>query len=217
MLDFVLNYYFLLSLGVFLPFIAMLIRWKPLWANSSTKLFSVYIILDVTAWFLSIFLAINDIHNIIVANIFTVFEFLFVSMFFIEIFNFSNKKPFYIVTLIITMLFALGVFLSKNETYSNYSNLIERFIFIVFSLLFYLKLMRELKIDNLLNYPIFWLNTGVLLYFSSSIFITIFSNYFLNLSDEANKALWLFHSVINLICYVIFAIGFLKCRAKTKY
>ncbi len=217
MMEFLLDPLILLSLGVYLPFISLIFRRKPLWSQSSTKLFSAYIILDVIAWFLSVILSQLGIHNIIVSNLFAVGEFLLVSLFYIEILEIKRKTIAKTITGFLTIIFGIGVFISSNEAYNSYPRLASGLIFIILSLLFFNKLMREQKIQRILSYPIFYLNTGILLYFSCSIFIVIFSNYFLNLSNEAQIALWSFHSIINFICYVIFAVGFLKCKLRTKY
>jgi hypothetical protein len=216
-LDIFIQHSYLLNLGVFLPVISIIIRRKPLWSQSSTKLFSAYIILDVIAGFLSFFLARNGIKTFIVSNSFTVGEVLLLNLFFIQIFNLKNKKLFNWLTILLTLAFAISVFLSSNEQFNNYTEIFENLLFISLSLLFYYKIMREQKIENLLAYPHFYLVTGVLLYFSCSIFIVIFSNYFLDLTVMSQMYLWTFHSVINFICYVIFAIGLLKCKLRAKY
>jgi hypothetical protein len=216
-MDVFLQHSYLLNLGVFLPVISIIIRRKPLWSQSSTKLFSAYIILDVIAWFLSFFLSSRGISTFIVSNCFTVGEILLLNLFFIQIFNLKNKKLFNWLTILLTIAFAISVFLSSNEQFNNYTDVFENLLFISLSLLFYYKIMREQKIENLLAYPHFYLVTGVLIYFSCSIFIVIFSNYFLDLTVMSQMYLWTFHSVINLICYVIFAIGLLKCKLRAKY
>ncbi len=216
-MDYFVRNSFLLSYGVFIPLILILIRRKPLWYLSSTKLFSAYIILDIIAWFLSFFLSSYGINTFIVTNSFTVGEFLILSLFFINILEFKSKRVLSIIAFVLTALFSLSVFFSQNTYFNIYTQIFSNLLFIVLSLLFYYKIMREQKIENLLAYPHFYFNTGVLLYFASSIFIVIFSNYFLNLSEMSQMYLWTFHAIINFICYIIFAVGFFKCRQRAKY
>jgi hypothetical protein len=217
MLDFFLSDYFLLSLAVYIPFFVILFRIKVAWSMKSLRIFQLYIMADVASWIAQLILALNSHHTIIVANIFSVVEFFLISLFFVEIFKLRNKKAYQFVVCLLTLIFSISVFSGNNESYANFSRVIISIIFIISALLFFAKLMREQKVENLFAYPIFWFNTGILVYFSCSIFIMIFSNYFLKMSIEAQKILWLFHSVINLICYVIFATGFYKCKQKTKY
>lgn len=210
--------YISLLLGGFIiiPFIAILIRWRPLQSQSSTQIFLSYIILNLVAWFPSFLLAYNNISNIIVFNIFSVLEFLLITSFFNEIFDSRNKKIYYLVILILTTAIAISVFtLGRNNNYLNYLNFSICILFIILSLFYFIKLLRDQKVDNILDYPIFWLNAGILLYFSCSVFIFIFSNFYLGFSVEA-RSIWLFHSVINSICYVIFAVGLFKCTRQNK-
>lgn len=216
-MDIFIQHSYLLNLGVFIPVISIILRRKPLWSQSSTKLFSAYIILDVIAWFLSFFLSRQGLNTFIVSNSFSVGEILLLCLFFIQIFNLRNKNLLNVSTVLLTLAFAGSVFLSSNEQFNNFTDVFENLLFITLSLVFYFKIMREQKIENLLAYPHFYLVTGVLLYFSCSIFIVIFSNYFLDLSMMSQMYLWTFHSVINFICYVIFAIGLLKCKLRAKY
>ncbi len=217
MLDFFFSDSFLLSLAVYIPFFVILFRIKTIWSVKSLRIFQLYVFADVASWISQLILALNSYHTIVVANIFSVVEFFLISLFFVEIFNFRNKKAYHWGICFLTFIFSISVFSGSNESYANFSKVIISLIFIISALLFFAKLMREQKVENLFAYPIFWFNAGVLVYFSCSIFIMIFSNYFLKMSIEAQKVLWLFHSVINLICYVIFATGFFKCKRKTKY
>jgi len=216
-MDYFVRNSYLLSFGVFIPFIFLLLRRKPLWSQSSTSLFSAYIILDVIAWFLSFYLSANGKNTFLVSNIYTVGEFLILSLFFINILEIKKVKLFRILSLILSAIFGIFVFIGSNNTYNNFTEVFSNLLFIILSLIFYYKIMKEHKIENLLAYPHFYFNTGILLYFSCSIFIVIFSNYFLELSEMSQMYLWTFHSIINFICYLIFAVGFFKCRLKAKY
>jgi len=64
--------------------------------------------------------------------------------------------------------------------------------------------------------PINWVSTGLLLYFSGALFIFSFSN--MTSLQKVSKyhsldvLIWDIHATLLLIMYLLFAIGFSKCR-----
>ncbi|PLX07675.1 MAG: hypothetical protein C0596_09575 [Marinilabiliales bacterium] len=217
MKDVLSNLIIFMSIAVIIPIIVILINFKYIKSFSTSRVFALYSIADLISWFFSIVLAMSGNQNIIVANVFTIVEFTLVSLFFVEILKLKKKRAYVTLICFLSLFFIFGVFISNNDLHTNLSSTVISIIFISLSVIYFSKLMREQKIDNLLSYQNFWFNTGILVYFSGSIFIMIFSNYFFTLSIDAQKILWLLHSIINLICYVIFAIGFYKCKPKAIY
>lgn len=215
--NYYLSVYFYLSLSVLIPVIVIVKFRKIVFNKYALKLFAYYSILDMCSLVTQNILAWFDKNTIIVSNSFAVIEFCLISLFFIEIFKLKKEKAYQVVVCLLSLIFCIGVLKNGNSNFSNFNTVIISIIFIILSIIYSTKLMREQKIDNLFSYPNFWFNVGILVYFSSSIIIMIFSNYFFSLSLEAQKILWLFHSIINLICYVIFAVGFYKCKPKLKY
>lgn len=211
------NIYFIIGLAVLLPFFVILVRLRSIGRLFAAKLMASYIVIDVVSATFSIVLILCNNHNIIVTNVFSIFEFFIISLFFIEIIRPKKKKTYQIMVCLLTLGLCIRGLSHANTSFDNFSITIKSIIFIFLSITYFSKLMREQIIDNLFAYPNFWFNTGILVYFSSSIIIMAFSNYFFNLSLEAQKILWLIHSFINLICYIIFAIGFYKCKLKQKY
>lgn len=209
--------YFYLSFGVFLPLLALIINFKSVKKIRALHIFSVYIFADVLCWFIQLFTLILDVRNIIIANIFQVFEFLLVSIFFLEIFNLQKKLKYYIIIFLVTIVYGIGIFTNGNNLFNNYIQLPVSLAFVIISLIYYSKIMRDEKSKSLFINPFFWFITGITFYFSTSIFITIFNNYTLEMTLQTQKTFWLIHSFINLISYVIFVVGFFRCKQKTKY
>jgi hypothetical protein len=56
-----------------------------------------------------------------------------------------------------------------------------------------------------------WMNTGLLLYFSLSFFIFIFSNYLVQ-GQAFNTVIQNLHATFELLMYMLCAVGFYKCR-----
>lgn len=206
-------YYAVFNHSLIVPILIILFRWKNVWTNKEYKYMAIYMFVDVLSAVFSYILAFAGYWNIIVPNVFSVIEFFLVSFYFIEIFNLRKTKQLKIITTILTITLGSTVYFYQNQSYNNISSLILSPYFITLSLLFFAKTMREQKINNLFKYPPFWFNSGILFYFSCSVFINIFSNYSIeNMSNDAQKTLWFIHSVLNFISYIIYAIAFLTCK-----
>lgn len=72
--------------------------------------------------------------------------------------------------------------------------------------LYFRKLLNELHVRNLARDAIFWVSTGILLYFLGKLLIGLFSNYLLrHYSMELNLWVWFVHAVLLFVlhsCYL---------------
>lgn len=218
-MDFFLNTIFIMSLSIFIPASLVFYRLKPLWKERSTKYLSIFIILDLLQWFLSVILAYKGIYNIIISNIFSIFYFILIFMYFIELLNPKIKNALIIFIILYSIIKLLSIFyLNLYQHYSSYYDMINSILLLSMCIYFFFKIMKEHQIDNILSYQHFYYVSAILFLISASIIIIVFQNYFLkNMSAKANQIFWTFNSVINLLSYIIFAIGFHKCKPKAKY
>lgn len=204
--------HFFISLAVFLPFIMLVCNRKYIWPNILSKIIGIFMIADAISWFAFNIVGELKYDTIILANIFTVFAFFIVSLFFIEAFNLKSKRNFKIILGALTIVFGLTLFFYKNEMYNNIGSTFSSIVFISGAIIYFVKLMRESKIVNLFSLPSFWYNFAILVNYSCSIFIRLFSNYSLTMSIQSQKTFWLLHSILNLIVYTIVTIGFMKSK-----
>ncbi|WP_354585928.1 hypothetical protein [Hymenobacter sp. UYCo722] len=72
--------------------------------------------------------------------------------------------------------------------------------------LYFRKLLNELHVRNLARDAMFWVSTGLLLYFLGKLLIGLFSNYLLaHYSKELNLWVWFVHAVLLFVlhsCYL---------------
>jgi hypothetical protein len=87
------------------------------------------------------------------------------------------------------------------KSYNTYTRPVEALLLIYFGLVCFFE-------DNR---TVFWFNAGVLLYFSASFFIFIFSNY-LHPGQFFNTVIQVSHATFVLIMYLLFTVGFYTCR-----
>ncbi len=114
---------------------------------------------------------------------------------------FWGMSTFFLLFLIIDM-----IWISRIDQFNNYSTAVESLIIIFFVLLFFYKTLKELKIKYLEREPIFWFSTGSLLYFSSSLFIFLFTNY-VNSSTRALFIIWGIHGIFSILLNLFYSIA----------
>jgi len=73
--------------------------------------------------------------------------------------------------------------------------------------LYFWKLLSELQVRYLAKEPMFWVSTGLLVYFLGYLQIALFSNYLLqHYSLQFNRNVWAVHTLLSIVlhsCYCV--------------
>ncbi len=119
------------------------------------------------------------------------------------------------------LLYAFGaiallnmLFIQGFAQFNSYTRVLESLIFISFSVVLLFQLFRQEESVPFQRKPLFWFACGILLYFSGNLFVFIFSNFLLQYYTQLNKYIWLFHTLMNAITYVLFAVALWKDSRK---
>jgi hypothetical protein len=144
-------------------------------------------------------------------NLYTFFEFALIGIFYVWLFKNSNSIQFIVVTTAILLGF-IGIFLFTLIEYVpdelNTKSLgLEATIFIFISVGYFYVLLNKMEFENPYYNPIFWINSGVLIYFSGAFFSFMFSA-----PKFQELGIWSIHSVIHLIFMILILVGFWKVR-----
>ena len=122
-------------------------------------------------------------------------------------------KPKYILTIIIAFLIYClinSLFIQNLFEYASLEGSIGSIIIFLFSILFFTKVMIEAKIVKLSKEPLIWINSSFLLYYTGNFFFYALYNLRANTSYQMALFAGQVFSVLNLIFYLLIAIGFLK-------
>lgn len=147
-------------------------------------------------------------NNLPLLHIFVVVEFILIGwMYQLHLYKLYNR---YLIPVLIVAfsIFSIinSLFIQSIYTFNTYARPIGNLLFIIFAISYYYKLLKELKIRYLERNPMFWINTGILIYFSGSLFLFIFSNYLLK-QTQLNNLFWSIHAGLNVFINVLYAIG----------
>lgn len=85
---------------------------------------------------------------------------------------------------------------------------VESFLVLVLAIGYSILLLYRPGEHRNQNRPMFWINTGVLIYFSVNLVFFFMSNFLLeNLSQTLNYFVWGFHALVGLVLYMFFTLA----------
>ncbi len=99
---------------------------------------------------------------------------------------------------------------TQNNKFLDITTVFESCFLIVFSLRYFHKMLGELKVGRLRNFPFFWINCGILFYFASNLFLFAFGNLIM---ENSIVFLWHLHNFIQIIYLLLISIAFWKVRS----
>jgi hypothetical protein len=146
-----------------------------------------------------------------IVHIYTPFEFAFLSLFFAEFYGKPGKNIIYIVTVAFVIFCIYNTLFIQNAMEMNsYARSVDAIILILYSMLFFLNNNNDLD-HKWSYYNTNWMVAGILLYYASSLFVFIF---FKSVAKPGfmTDVVWGTHVTILIIEYILFAIGFYKCK-----
>lgn len=167
-------------------------------------------ICELTAWAL-LLLPFENHQNHWVNNVLSIFEYSCFSYYFYTVINNVRLKQFIKIVGILGLFFILFITFNRIEKINiidTLSSSVGIIILILFVLINFYVILYTDQTNNLLAYPIFWIASGVLIYFSGFFFVNLFSD--LYLFHKINLSNFWYYSVyyILLIIFRIFlAIG----------
>ena len=204
------------SLIPILPLLAGIFTKK--YATKSSKLifwFIVYfIVTDIPIWVTTAL----DINNLLFSYTRTFIMNIFLLLvYFIGVKRKSDKGILYSYLAIMGIALVLQLFGVIEKGKHNWLNV---FLLGSVSVWYFVRLIDYPKIRDLLGYPFFWFNSGILFYCFSTLLIFFFFQYSIT-SDIKNQTFFLFRSILEYltsVMFVLFAIGFwnLKKNAQIK-
>ena len=147
-------------------------------------------------------------NNLPVVHLFTVFQFvIFVLIMKKGLTPLIPKRVFdFLIVFFVLFAFCDAFWWHGIYNFNTYSRPLSGFILLFLALCFFYKTLKELKIKHLEKTPLFWVSAGILVYFSGSLFIFLFTN-FVKSSDQALLTLWGIHAIFNILLNISFTIA----------
>ncbi|WP_345214034.1 hypothetical protein [Mucilaginibacter gynuensis] len=146
-------------------------------------------------------------------HIYTIFEFFFLSLFYLQVFG-KKWEKIIIPLIVVFALLCIGnfLFVQNKIEFNTYTRPIEVIITMVYGTYF---INRQNIVDENISWSsngLNWINTGILVYYASNLFMFIFFNYLVTGKRHLFDIVLVVHDTLLITEYVLFAIGFSKCK-----
>lgn len=161
---------------------------------------------------ISLIMMAHHYHTVGLFHFYTILEFTFITLIFSYVYDKRWRPYMYFMVAIFDIFCVINYFFIQNKIeFNTYSRPICAFIIVAFCMGYVIKKGADEKkwTDDNFN----WINAGLLMYYAVGFIIFIFFNFFLE-RNIFTDIVWTFHDTILIIEYVLFAIGFSKCRSQ---
>lgn len=165
--------------------------------------------MDIT---LNILVEVFDVRkNLEFLHIYVPIEFLLIALAYYSALKSHVNKAFLLILVIVFELFCVvnPIFMQELHEYSS-ARAISSVLLILFSILYYHKVMVESKVRALSTEPMIWINTAVLVYFAGNLFFNLLFSLILEYSREFSKLTTYYFVILVALFYLLIAIGFWK-------
>ncbi|WP_271782565.1 hypothetical protein [Aquimarina algiphila] len=201
------NLSLLSSFIVIVPLLLSIYKIKVLNKIQVNLVYLLIVILIVE--FISNILWYKQINNLPVYHFYTVIEFLLI----INVYRFELSKVFsklfFIIISIGFVIFAIinTLFFQNLTTFNSNVTTLLGLIVIFFALSYFYALLKEVKYRTLESNPMFWINSGFLIYFSSNLILFYMNNTLFKGVTEASLILWGLHAIVNIVLTIFYTIA----------
>jgi len=207
------------ALGSLIPILPLLIGiYTNKYATKSSKLLFwfiiFFIITDIPSWITTALDINNTIYNYTKTYAVNIF---LLTIYFVGVKLKSDKMVLFSFLAIMIIVLVLQLFGIIEPGKYNWINML---LLGSIAVLYFVRLVDYPKIRDLLVYPFFWFNTGILFYCFSTLLIYFFFNFSIT-SDIKSPTYFMFKSILEYltsVMFVLFAVGFwnLKKNAQIK-
>lgn len=201
----------IVPLTILLPIFIAFLRFKYL--TDAAKALLVYLCTNALVSIVIKYTATHKINNLPIFHLYTLIELILLAEVYKKLIGF--KKTITIVQFLFLVACVVNaIFFQSIFTFNTYTRPLEAFIVMLFAVNYFAKIFTDTSKIKLSEMPGFWFNTGLFLYFSGAFMLFIFSNFLLSpsVSQKSFYIVWNTHATFVLIMYLLFTIGFIKCK-----
>ena len=198
---------------IFIPLSVAVSRYSQ--TNTAMRRIFSYLLVAAVSNGTAAFYAYRHMNNLPLLHIYTAVELFLLTRFYQQVLDSpAKRKAAKITGLVFPLICIINFsFFQDMRTFNSYTRPLEAIILIIFSL-FYLNANTRNETPDTFRLPETWIVIGILLYFSSALFQFTFSNVVSHHASLYTRMfIWNIHASLVMIMYLLFALGFAKCKA----
>jgi hypothetical protein len=190
--------------SVIVPLSLAILHWNRISPDISALrwLLVASLIFDVVMFILAIVFSLT---NLVVGGVYMFIQ--FTVLLYIFSLQFQRKNIFIVAYVSMALFYLSGLFFFEGSIASLVgSNAVDGLILMIISIMFFYKLLNELKVVEIHRLPMLWIAFGTLLYYSANLFVFLASHY-LEKDIETYRWFWAQHAIFNISKNILFAVG----------
>jgi hypothetical protein len=171
-------------------------------------------ILSVITQVVSYILWDHRINNLPALHIFTILEYLLVLWYFSRLLNDFFPKWSWLFLAAAFPLYSIAdsIWIEPINTFNSYSRTVEALIIIFLSVCWFVKNLTFSDTGKPMQTSSRYIVSGFLIYFTGSLVLFSFGNYINKLMINLVINIWMLHTLLDLILYLLITIGLWKQR-----
>ncbi len=171
-----------------------------------------YILVSGVLTALSYGLWLTQQNNLLVINLNSLLELVLLTCMYVM----ALEKPARWVVLVTgSAAFIFGVLnlgIQGMEQFNSHTKAVESVIIFIFTVFYFRKLLMLPDKKPLRTIPMFWINSGLLIYFAAGLFLFALGNSVINLPNAVSRFIWGMDMLIAVFAYAFIFIGIWKTR-----
>lgn len=170
-----------------------------------------YLLFSVLLFAVSNYMADKSINNMFLYHLFSLAEVIFLSFFFRKILKtplIRKAIPYFILLFILVFVFST-LFLEKLDSFNSNTSGIEFLIIIIFCMAYYFQLANSDEILFFTQNPIFWIVSGLFIYYASSMMMFALYKYAAESNKDFVLNFWMFQVIMYLVKNILITKGIL--------
>lgn len=142
-------------------------------------------------------------------HVYTVFEFLLIALFYHLFLNGFISKKIIPSLIIFFTVFAIinAVFIQTIYEFNTYPRAIESLVIVCLGILAFYKMFQTQEYERIDQTPVFWIVSGITLFFSGNLFLFVLGNLLLSKDVELSKLAWGINASLGIFMNIFIAIG----------
>lgn len=149
----------------------------------------------------------KPVHNTMpIYNLLTIVEGVCLCLLYRNFYVNNRLRQMTIVLLIFFVGYALYEYQKDPKEWNNFSMAVESLLILLMALFFFFQLLGSQ--ESITQAPMFWITTGILLYFAGGFFVFLFSSFLMNPKNYAQYGwIWNINHYVNIPYHLLVAYG----------